>query len=96
LRSNYFYYVRDPWGSYYEDSSDIDYIPVDCDWKPDDHPPEDSIYPWGPEPPKNFATSYEAEIPAVIDTEYGFAQNWHSATAVLRRGVRSSPCGRVA
>ena len=33
LGSNYFHYVRDPWGSYAEYSSDIDYIPVDHDWK---------------------------------------------------------------
>ena len=29
LGSNYFHYVRDPWGSYAEYSCDIDYIPVD-------------------------------------------------------------------
>ncbi len=29
LGSNYFHYVRDPWGSYSEYSCDIDYIPVD-------------------------------------------------------------------
>jgi hypothetical protein len=28
LGSNYFYYVRDPWGSYCEYSYDIDYIPA--------------------------------------------------------------------
>ena len=32
LGSNYFHYVRDPWGSYSEYSADIDYIPADCDW----------------------------------------------------------------
>ena len=51
LGSNYFHYVRDPWGSYAEYSSDIDYIPVDHDWKAGDHPPEDSFYVWGPAPP---------------------------------------------
>ena len=30
LGSNYFHYVRDPWGSYAEYSCDIDYIPVDA------------------------------------------------------------------
>ena len=51
LGSNYFHYVRDPWGSYSEYSSDVDYIPVDHDWKSGDHPPEDSFYVWGPTPP---------------------------------------------
>ena len=40
LGSNYFHYVRDPWGSYAEYSSDIDYIPVDHDWQDADHPAE--------------------------------------------------------
>ena len=69
LGSNYFHYVRDPWGSYCEYSSDIDYIPADCNWDAADHPPEDSFYLWGPEAPKDFATNYEAGIPAVIGTE---------------------------
>jgi catechol 2,3-dioxygenase len=60
LGSNYFHYVRDPWGSYAEYSSDIDYIPVDHDWQAGDHPPEDSFYVWGPTPPEDFAYNYEA------------------------------------
>ncbi|MCC6889475.1 MAG: VOC family protein [Hyphomicrobiales bacterium] len=59
LGSNYFHYVRDPWGSYAEYSSDIDYIPADHDWKAGDHPPEDSFYVWGPEPPPDFAFNHE-------------------------------------
>ena len=59
LGSNYFHYVRDPWGSYAEYSSDIDYIPVDHDWKSGDHPPEDSFYVWGPTPPSDFAFNHE-------------------------------------
>jgi catechol 2,3-dioxygenase len=60
LGSNYFHYVRDPWGSYAEYSADIDFVPVDCDWKSDDHPPEDSFYVWGPNPPSDFVHNYEA------------------------------------
>jgi len=60
LGSNYFHYVRDPWGSYCEYSADIDYIPVTCDWNSGDYPPEDSIYLWGPEMPKDFITNHEA------------------------------------
>jgi catechol 2,3-dioxygenase len=59
LGSNYFHYVRDPWGSYAEYSSDIDYIPVDHDWKGGDHPAEDSFYVWGPVPPQDFAFNFE-------------------------------------
>lgn len=61
LGSNYFHYVRDPWGSYTEYSSDIDYIPADFDWQASDHPSEDSIYVWGPEMPDGFAHNLEAE-----------------------------------
>ena len=59
LGSNYFHYVRDPWGSYAEYSCDIDYIPVTQDWKDGDHPPEDSFYMWGPNPPEDFAHNFE-------------------------------------
>jgi catechol 2,3-dioxygenase-like lactoylglutathione lyase family enzyme len=59
LGSNYFHYVRDPWGSYAEYSCDIDYIPVDQDWQDGDHPPEDSFYLWGPTPPEDFAHNFE-------------------------------------
>jgi catechol 2,3-dioxygenase len=60
LGSNFFHYVRDPWGSYSEYSSDIDYIPVEQDWRSGDHPGEDSFYVWGPNPPPDFATNHEA------------------------------------
>jgi catechol 2,3-dioxygenase-like lactoylglutathione lyase family enzyme len=61
LGSNYFHYVRDPWGSYSEYSADIDYIPSTCDWDSGDYPPEDSIYLWGPELPKDFIINHEVE-----------------------------------
>lgn len=59
LGSNFFHYIRDPWGSYSEYSSDIDYVPVTHDWQAGDHPPEDSFYVWGPNPPEDFAHNYE-------------------------------------
>ena len=59
LGSNYFHYVRDPWGSYAEYSSDIDYIPANCDWLANDNPAHDSFYVWGPTPPQDFAHNYE-------------------------------------
>lgn len=60
LGSNYFHYVRDPWGSYSEYSGDIDYVPADCDWPTGDFPAEDSFYAWGPNPPDDFVHNYEA------------------------------------
>ncbi len=59
LGSNYFHYVRDPWGSWSEYSSDIDYIPVDHDWASGDHPGHDAFYVWGPNPPADFVTNHE-------------------------------------
>lgn len=59
LGSNYFYYVRDPWGSYCEYSADIDYIPADVEWQAGDYAPEDSFYLWGPNPPEDFVKNYE-------------------------------------
>ncbi|MDE2333065.1 MAG: VOC family protein [Rhodospirillales bacterium] len=61
LGSNYFHYVRDPWGSWSEYSADIDYIPADHDWTSADHPPEDAFYVWGPTPPADFVVNHEAE-----------------------------------
>ncbi len=59
LGANYFYYVRDPWGSYSEYSADIDYIPHDVDWAAGDHPPEDSMFLWGPDPSPEFIQNTE-------------------------------------
>ena len=59
LGSNYFYYVRDPWGSYAEFSHDIDFVPADVDWPAADHPPHDSLYVWGPALPEDFITNHE-------------------------------------
>jgi catechol 2,3-dioxygenase-like lactoylglutathione lyase family enzyme len=60
LGSNYFYYARDPWGSYAEYSFDIDYIPAGFAWPAADHPPEDSFYVWGPAVPPDFVQNFEA------------------------------------
>ena len=43
LGSNYFHYVRDPWGSFSEYSCDIDYIPKDERWPAADHKPEEFV-----------------------------------------------------
>lgn len=59
LGSNYFHYVEDPWGSFAEFSHDIDFIAHDVDWAAADHPPEDSLYVWGPAVPDNFIVNHE-------------------------------------
>ena len=61
LGSNYFHYVRDPWGSYSEYSCDMDYVPADVEWRSGDFPPENSFYLWGPDVPEDFVVNYEAE-----------------------------------
>ncbi|MGH6742916.1 MAG: VOC family protein [Bradyrhizobium sp.] len=60
LGSNYFHYVRDPWGSFSEYSCDIEYIPKEDRWPAADHKPEDSFYLWGPEVPREFTLNCEA------------------------------------
>jgi catechol 2,3-dioxygenase len=60
IGSNYFWYVQDPWGSFAEYSADIDYVPAGTRWNAGDHPPEDAFYLWGPDPPSDFVTNYEA------------------------------------
>jgi len=60
LGSNYFYYVKDPWGSFAEYSFDIDFVPHDLDWRAADHPAEDSFYVWGPPPLEEFVENHEA------------------------------------
>ncbi len=59
LGSNYFHYVRDPWGSYAEYSFDIDHIPAGVHWRAGDHPPEDALYIWGPPVPEAFFINHE-------------------------------------
>lgn len=59
LGSNYFHYVRDPWGSFAEYSFDIDFVPHDLEWPAADHPPADSLYVWGPPVPEDFITNHE-------------------------------------
>lgn len=60
IGSNFFYYIRDPWGSFAEYFFDLDFIPEDCAWLPRDFPPEDSLYLWGPPVPPDFGDNKEA------------------------------------
>jgi catechol 2,3-dioxygenase-like lactoylglutathione lyase family enzyme len=59
LGSNYFRYVRDPWGSYAEYSYDIDFVEAGKAWPAADHSAEDSLYVWGPSLPQDFIVNHE-------------------------------------
>jgi len=61
LGSNYFHYVKDPWGSFSEYSADIDYVSADKPWPAGDFPPEDALYLWGPDVPPDFI--FNTEVP---------------------------------
>ena len=60
LGSNYFHYVRDPWGSFCEYSADIDFVSAGVEWPAGDFAPEDSLYQWGPDVPPYFIHNTEA------------------------------------
>jgi catechol 2,3-dioxygenase-like lactoylglutathione lyase family enzyme len=64
LGSDYFHYVRDPWGSFSEYACDIDYIPKSQKWVAGYHGEEDAYSLWGPEPPDYFGTNYEGTTSA--------------------------------
>lgn len=59
LGSNYFNYIRDPWGSYAEYSYDIDYVPAEQNWTVGYPSPDNSLYLWGPDVPADFIVNYE-------------------------------------
>jgi len=61
LGSNYFNYVRDRAGAWWEHSCHIDYVPAGVRWPAADHPPEDSLYLWGADVPANFVENTEAQ-----------------------------------
>ncbi|NHO66363.1 hypothetical protein G8770_12515 [Aestuariicella hydrocarbonica] len=60
IGSNFFHYIRDPWGSYAEYYADIDYIANSDTWEAQNWPIEDSLHTWGPNPPEDFVHNYEA------------------------------------
>ncbi|WP_168793987.1 VOC family protein [Paraburkholderia aromaticivorans] len=60
LGSNYFHYVRDPWGSFSEYSADIDFVSAGTPWPAGNFAPEDSLYQWGPDVPEYFVHNTEA------------------------------------
>ncbi len=64
LGSNFFHYVRDPWGSHAELTTGLDFIAADADWVARDHVAHDAFYLWGPAPPAGFIDNPETLKPA--------------------------------
>jgi catechol 2,3-dioxygenase len=59
IGSNFFHYIQDPWGSWFEYYSDIDYIDDYALWTPTNYGMEDSLANWGPAVPGDFVHNYE-------------------------------------
>ncbi|HMN43023.1 MAG TPA: VOC family protein [Povalibacter sp.] len=59
--SNYFHYIQDPWGSWLEYYSDMDFIDDYALWTPTNYGPEDSMANWAPPLPPDFVVNQEAE-----------------------------------
>ena len=66
IGSNFFHYIQDPWGSWFEYFSDMDHIDDHSLWTPTNYAMEDSLASWGPEVPPDFVYNYELD-------EAGFA-----------------------
>lgn len=61
IGSNFFHYIQDPWGSWFEYFSDMDHIDDYVLWTPTNYSMEDSLASWGPEVPHDFVHNYEMD-----------------------------------
>jgi catechol 2,3-dioxygenase len=61
IGSNFFHYIQDPWGSWFEYYCDIDYVADYDAWTPTVYGMEDSLHHWGPEVPEDFVHNYELD-----------------------------------
>jgi catechol 2,3-dioxygenase-like lactoylglutathione lyase family enzyme/predicted enzyme related to lactoylglutathione lyase len=61
IGSNFFHYIQDPWGSWFEYYSDMDHIDDYAMWTPTNYEMEDSLASWGPPVPHDFVHNYEVE-----------------------------------
>lgn len=59
IGSNYFHYIQDPWGSWFEYYADMDYIDDLALWTPTNYEMHDSLASWGPAVPADFVHNYE-------------------------------------
>ena len=61
IGSNFFHYIQDPWGSWFEYFCDMDHIDDYALWTPTNYASDDSLANWGPPVPKDFVHNYEAD-----------------------------------
>lgn len=61
IGSNFFHYIQDPWGSWFEYYSDMDHIDDYSLWQPTNYDMQDSLASWGPAVPDDFVHNYEAD-----------------------------------
>lgn len=61
IGSNFFHYIQDPWGSWFEYYSDMDYIDDYALWTPTNYDLSDSLASWAPKAPDDFVHNYEAD-----------------------------------
>ena len=61
IGSNFFHYIQDPWGSWFEYYSDMDFIDDYKHWSPQNYDMADSLANWGPAVPTDFVHNYEAD-----------------------------------
>jgi catechol 2,3-dioxygenase-like lactoylglutathione lyase family enzyme len=61
IGSNFFHYIQDPWGSWFEYYSDMDHIEDSAAWTATNYGMEDSLANWGPPVPKDFVHNYETD-----------------------------------
>ncbi|WP_174296770.1 VOC family protein [Sphingomonas bacterium] len=61
IGSNFFHYIQDPWGSWFEYYSDMDHIDDHSLWTPTNYGMEDSLASWGPDVPHDFVHNYEVD-----------------------------------
>ena len=64
IGSNFFQYIQDPWGSWFEYYSDMDYIDDYALWQPTNYAMEDAMASWAPPTPADFVHNYQAEAAA--------------------------------
>ena len=98
LGSNYFHYVRDPWGSYAEYSCDIDYIPVDTGLEGRRPPAGGFVLHVGPEPAGGLRAQFRGgEVKLALADSDADAVGLYIAAAYWfthrpRSPTRRSPC----
>jgi catechol 2,3-dioxygenase-like lactoylglutathione lyase family enzyme len=59
IGSNFFHYIQDPWGSWFEYYSDMDHIDDYELWTPTNYGLQDSLANWAPPVPPDFVHNYE-------------------------------------